>query len=175
MNPTGEHKINNTIGQVLLAKRMGKKRIIAETGAGQHGVATGLTAPDGPRVHCVPRRGGVRRQRFERLSHEAFGRRSRTVMSGTRTLKDATNEAIRALGHERPRHVLHPRQRRRATPVPRDGSGFSSVIGEETKAQLLEVEGRELPDAVVAWLVVALTRLGFSRRMPICQITCVHG
>jgi tryptophan synthase beta chain len=151
LNHTGAHKINNTIGQVLLAKRMGKQRIIAETGAGQHGVAT-ATACALMGLECIVYQGeeDVRRQALNVFRMKLLGAEVRPVSSGTRTLKDATNEAIRdwvtnvrttfyVLGS-----VVGPH------PYPAMVRDFQSVIGEETKAQLLEVEGREVPDAVVA-------------------------
>jgi tryptophan synthase beta chain len=151
LNHTGAHKINNTIGQVLLAKRMGKKRIIAETGAGQHGVAT-ATACALMGLECIVYQGeeDVRRQALNVFRMKLLGAEVRPVSSGTKTLKDATNEAIRdwvtnvrttfyVLGS-----VVGPH------PYPAMVRDFQSVIGEETKAQLLEVEGREIPDAVVA-------------------------
>lgn len=151
LNHTGAHKINNTIGQVLLAKRMGKRRIIAETGAGQHGVAT-ATACALMGLECIVYQGeeDVRRQALNVFRMKLLGAEVRPVSSGTRTLKDATNEAIRdwvtnvrttfyVLGS-----VVGPH------PYPAMVRDFQSVIGEETKAQLLEVEGREVPDAVVA-------------------------
>jgi tryptophan synthase beta chain len=151
LNHTGAHKINNTIGQVLLAKRMGKNRIIAETGAGQHGVAT-ATACALFGLECIVYQGeeDVRRQSLNVFRMKLLGAEVRPVSSGTKTLKDATNEAIRdwvtnvrdtfyVLGS-----VVGPH------PYPAMVRDFQSVIGEETKAQLLEVEGREIPDALVA-------------------------
>jgi tryptophan synthase beta chain len=151
LNHTGAHKINNTIGQVLLAKRMGKKRIIAETGAGQHGVAT-ATACALFGLECIVYQGeeDVRRQSLNVFRMKLLGAEVRPVSSGTKTLKDATNEAIRdwvtnvrstfyVLGS-----VVGPH------PYPAMVRDFQSVIGEETKAQLLEVEGREIPDVLLA-------------------------
>ena len=151
LNHTGAHKINNTIGQVMLAKRMGKKRIIAETGAGQHGVAT-ATACALFGLECIVYQGeeDVRRQALNVFRMKLLGAEVRPVSSGTRTLKDATNEAIRdwvtnvrstfyVLGS-----VVGPH------PYPAMVRDFQSVIGEETKAQLLELEGRINPDAIVA-------------------------
>jgi len=151
LNHTGAHKINNTIGQVLLAKRMGKKRIIAETGAGQHGVAT-ATACALMGLECIVYQGeeDVRRQSLNVFRMKLLGAEVRPVSSGTRTLKDATNEAIRdwvtnvrdtfyVLGS-----VVGPH------PYPAMVRDFQSVIGEEVKVQLLEIEGRSTPDAVVA-------------------------
>jgi tryptophan synthase beta chain len=151
LNHTGAHKINNTIGQVMLAKRMGKKRIIAETGAGQHGVAT-ATACALFGLECIVYQGeeDVRRQALNVFRMKLLGAEVRPVSSGTRTLKDATNEAIRdwvtnvrstfyVLGS-----VVGPH------PYPAMVRDFQSVIGEETKTQLLELEGRITPDAIVA-------------------------
>ena len=151
LNHTGAHKINNTIGQVLLAKRMGKKRIIAETGAGQHGVAT-ATACALMGLECIVYQGeeDVRRQSLNVFRMKLLGAEVRAVSSGTRTLKDATNEAIRdwvtnvrdtfyVLGS-----VVGPH------PYPAMVRDFQSVVGEEVKSQLLELEGRIVPDAIVA-------------------------
>ncbi len=151
LNHTGAHKINNTIGQVLLAKRMGKTRIIAETGAGQHGVAT-ATAAALFGLPCVVYMGeeDVRRQALNVFRMKLLGAEVRPVASGTRTLKDATNEAIRdwvtnvrttfyVIGS-----VVGPH------PYPMIVRDFQSVIGRETMDQLEERTGRRAPDAVVA-------------------------
>jgi tryptophan synthase beta chain len=151
LNHTGAHKINNTIGQALLAKRMGKKRVIAETGAGQHGVAT-ATAAALFGLECVVYMGeeDVRRQALNVFRMKLMGAEVRPVTSGTRTLKDATNEAIRdwvtnvrdtfyIIGS-----VVGPH------PYPMIVRDFQSVIGFETMEQLQELEGRKNPDAVVA-------------------------
>jgi tryptophan synthase beta chain len=151
LNHTGAHKINNTIGQALLAKRMGKKRVIAETGAGQHGVAT-ATAAALFGLECVVYMGeeDVRRQALNVFRMQLMGAEVRPVSSGTRTLKDATNEAIRdwvtnvrdtfyIIGS-----VVGPH------PYPMMVRDFQSVIGFETMEQLQEAEGRKTPDAVVA-------------------------
>jgi len=147
---TGAHKINNAIGQVLLAKRMGKKRIIAETGAGQHGVAT-ATAAALFGLECVIYMGSedMERQKpnVERMA--LLGAKVVPVEAGSKTLKDAINEALRdwitnlqttyyVIGS-----VVGP------YPYPVIVRNFQKVIGEETKAQVLEVEGR-LPDYVLA-------------------------
>lgn len=147
---TGAHKINNCLGQVLLARRMGKKRIIAETGAGQHGVATAtVCALFG--LECVVYMGeeDMRRQRLNVFRMRLLGAKVVGVSSGSRTLKDAINEAMRdwvtnvystyyllgsALG---------------AHPYPLMVRDFQAVIGEETRRQILAVENR-LPDAVIA-------------------------
>ena len=148
---TGAHKINNCIGQVLLARRMGKTRIIAETGAGQHGVAT-ATACALFGLPCEVYMGAVdvERQAPERVPHEAAGRaRSTRSRTGTRTLKDAMNEALRDwVTNVRTTHyvigsVAGPH------PYPTLVRELQAVIGREARAQIQEAEGR-LPDALVA-------------------------
>ncbi|MQA90790.1 MAG: tryptophan synthase subunit beta [Gemmatimonas sp.] len=150
LNHTGAHKINNTLGQVLLARRMGKERIIAETGAGQHGVATAtVCALFG--LRCVVYMGeeDVRRQALNVYRMKLLGAEVRPVGSGTRTLKDATNEAIRDWvtnvtdTHYIIGSVVGPH------PYPRMVRDFQSVIGREARAQCLAITGR-LPCAVVA-------------------------
>ncbi|HET7586220.1 MAG TPA: tryptophan synthase subunit beta [Gemmatimonadaceae bacterium] len=147
---TGAHKINNTIGQVLLARRMGKRRIIAETGAGQHGVATAtVCARFG--LACVVYMGeeDMRRQELNVFRMRLLGAEVRPVSSGTRTLKDATSEAIRDWvatvtdSHYVIGSVVGP------APYPRMVREFQSVIGREARAQVLDQAGR-LPDTVVA-------------------------
>jgi tryptophan synthase beta chain len=150
LNHTGAHKINNSLGQVLLARRMGKERIIAETGAGQHGVAT-ATACALFGLRCIVYMGeeDVRRQALNVYRMNLLGAEVRPVGSGTRTLKDATNEAIRdwvtnvADTHYIIGSVVGP------DPYPRMVRDFQSVIGREARAQVLEAAGR-LPAAVVA-------------------------
>ena len=150
LNHTGAHKVNNTIGQALLARRMGKSRIIAETGAGQHGVAT-ATACALFGMECVVYMGeeDIARQSLNVYRMRLLGAEVRPVSSGTRTLKDATNEAIRDwVTHVESTHyiigsVVGP------DPFPRMVRDFQSVIGIEARAQLLEAVGR-LPSAVVA-------------------------
>jgi tryptophan synthase beta chain len=150
LNHTGAHKINNTLGQVLLARRMGKRRIIAETGAGQHGVATAtVCARFG--LECVVYMGeeDMRRQRLNVYRMELLGARVECVTSGTRTLKDATNEALRdwvtnvTETHYIIGSVVGP------DPFPRLVRDFQSVIGREARAQVQERYGR-LPRTVVA-------------------------
>ncbi|MGH7536843.1 MAG: tryptophan synthase subunit beta [Gemmatimonadales bacterium] len=150
LNHTGAHKINNTIGQALLALRMGKRRIIAETGAGQHGVATAtVCARFG--LECVVYMGAedVARQRLNVYRMELLGATVVPVESGTRTLKDATNEALRDWVTSVPTthyiigSVVGP------DPYPRMVRDFQSVIGREARAQILERYGR-LPHTVVA-------------------------
>src|SRR6059036_739619 len=150
LNHTGAHKINNTLGQALLARRMGKRRIIAETGAGQHGVATAtVCARFG--LECVVYMGeeDMRRQRLNVYRMELMGARVVPVTSGTRTLKDATNEALRdwvsnvTTTHYIIGSVVGP------DPFPRIVRDYQSVIGREARAQVLECTGR-LPHSVVA-------------------------
>src|SRR5881394_1761637 len=150
LNHTGAHKINNTLGQVLLAQRMNKRRIIAETGAGQHGVATAtVCARFG--LDCVVYMGeeDMRRQRLNVYRMELMGAKVVPVTSGTRTLKDATNEALRdwvtnvTTTHYIIGSVVGP------DPFPRLVRDFQSVIGREARAQVLEQLGR-LPTVVVA-------------------------
>jgi len=150
LNHTGAHKINNTLGQVLLARRMGKRRIIAETGAGQHGVATAtVCARFG--LECVVYMGeeDMRRQRLNVYRMELMGAKVVAVTAGTRTLKDATNEALRdwvtsvTHTHYIIGSVVGP------DPFPRMVRDFQSVIGREARAQVLERYGR-LPRTVVA-------------------------
>jgi len=147
---TGAHKINNTLGQVLLARRMGKRRIIAETGAGQHGVAT-ATACAHFGLECVVYMGAedIERQRLNVYRMDLLGATVVPVTAGTRTLKDATNEALRDwVTHVDTTHyvigsVVGP------DPFPRMVRDFQAVIGREARAQVLERIGR-LPTEVVA-------------------------
>jgi tryptophan synthase beta chain len=150
LNHTGAHKINNTVGQVLLARRMGKRRIIAETGAGQHGVATAtVCARFG--LECVVYMGAedVTRQALNVYRMQLLGATVVPVESGTRTLKDATNEALRDWVTNVPTthyiigSVVGP------DPYPRMVRDFQAVIGREARAQLQERIGR-LPRTVVA-------------------------
>ncbi|MCC5823363.1 MAG: tryptophan synthase subunit beta [Phycisphaerales bacterium] len=147
---TGAHKINNTLGQGLLAKKMGKKRIIAETGAGQHGVASATAAAQlGLKCDVYMGSEDVRRQNLNVIRMQMLGARVIPVDSGSRTLKDATNEAMRDwMGSVEHTHyiigsVVGPH------PFPMIVRDFQSVIGRETKAQALRHFGR-MPDAIVA-------------------------
>lgn len=151
LNHTGAHKINNTIGQILVAKRLGKKRIIAETGAGQHGVATAtVCALMG--LDCIVYMGEVdiARQAPNVARMKMLGAEVRPATSGSKTLKDATNEAIRDwINNPDDTHyiigsVVGPH------PYPDMVARFQSVISEETKWQLQEHIGRDYPDAVIA-------------------------
>src|SRR3989304_5617664 len=150
LNHTGAHKINNTVGQALLARRMGKTRIIAETGAGQHGVATATVAAR-LGMECVVYMGAedVKRQAINVYRMKLLGAEVVPVTSGSKTLKDALNEAMRdwVTNVETTFYVIgtvagpHP--------YPMMGRDFRAVIGREARAQILEQEGR-LPDALVA-------------------------
>jgi tryptophan synthase beta chain len=151
LNHTGAHKINNTIGQILVAQRLGKKRIIAETGAGQHGVATAtVCALVG--LKCIVYMGEVdiARQAPNVARMRMLGAEVRPALSGSRTLKDATNEAIRDwINNPEDTHyiigsVVGPH------PYPDMVARFQSVISEEMKWQLQEHVGRDYPDAIVA-------------------------
>ncbi len=150
LNHTGAHKINNAIGQVMLAQRMNKARVIAETGAGQHGVAT-ATACALFGIECTVYMGeeDIRRQKLNVFNMRTLGAKVVPVTTGSRTLRDATNEAMRDwMGSSRTTHytigsVVGPH------PFPMIVRDFQSVIGRETKAQCLDQIGR-LPDAVVA-------------------------
>ncbi|WP_043933726.1 tryptophan synthase subunit beta [Bacillus sp. EB01] len=150
LNHTGAHKINNTIGQALLALRMGKRKIVAETGAGQHGVAT-ATVCALLNLECIVFMGAedVKRQALNVFRMELLGAKVISVNSGSSTLKDAVNEALRYWvanvddTHYLLGSVMGPH------PFPVVVRDFQSVIGKETKKQFLEKEGR-LPEAVVA-------------------------
>ena len=150
LNHTGAHKINNTVGQALLAKRMGKKRVIAETGAGQHGVATATVAAllD---LECVIYMGeeDMARQALNVVRMRLLGATVIPVASGSRTLKDAINEAMRDwVTHCRTTHYILGSVLG-AHPYPRMVRDFQSVIGREARAQYLSAEGT-LPDLLVA-------------------------
>lgn len=150
LNHTGAHKINNTIGQALLAVRMGKKKIVAETGAGQHGVAT-ATVCALFNLECIVFMGkeDVRRQQLNVFRMELLGAKVVSVDQGSGTLKDAVNEALRYwVAHVEDTHyilgsALGPH------PFPRIVRDFQRVIGVETRKQILEKEGK-LPEAIVA-------------------------
>lgn len=151
LNHTGAHKINNALGQVLLARRMGKQRIIAETGAGQHGVAT-ATACALMNMECVVYMGktDVERQRANVEKMQMLGARVVPVTSGNMTLKDATNEAIRDW-------CCHPSDTYYVIgstvgphPYPDMVARLQSVISQEIKEQLQEHEGRDYPDYLIA-------------------------
>jgi tryptophan synthase beta chain len=151
LNHTGAHKINNTVGQILLAERLGKKRIIAETGAGQHGVATAtVCALKG--LECIIYMGEVdiERQAPNVARMKMMGAKVVPAISGSKTLKDATNEAMRDwINNPTDTHyiigsVVGPH------PYPDMVARFQSIISEETKKQLFEKTGSEIPDIVMA-------------------------
>ena len=150
LNHTGSHKINNVLGQVLLAKRMGKNRVIAETGAGQHGVATATAAAlMGMKCEIYMGKEDTDRQRLNVFRMELLGAKVHTVTSGTQTLKDAVNETMREWTQRvKDTHyvlgsVMGPH------PFPTIVRDFQSIIGREVKQQMLEKEGR-LPDVLLA-------------------------
>lgn len=151
LNHTGAHKINNAIGLALLAKRMGKKRVIAETGAGQHGVATAtVCALMG--LDCVIYMGAVdvERQRSNVLRMEMLGARIVPVTSGAGTLKEAVDEAVNDWCRHPDDTFYMIGSAVGPHPYPEMVARFQSVISEEIRAQLLDATGRELPDYVVA-------------------------
>ncbi|HEY5528921.1 MAG TPA: tryptophan synthase subunit beta [Thermoleophilia bacterium] len=157
---TGAHKINNTLGQILLARRMGKKRIIAETGAGQHGVATATVAAlFGLECHVYMGEEDIRRQELNVFRMRLLGAEVVPVASGSGTLKDATNEAIRdwvtnvETTHYIIGSVVGP------APYPVIVRDFQRVIGVETRRQLQEKEGR-CPDGIVACVGAGSNAIG---------------
>ena len=162
LNHTGAHKINNCMGQILLARRMGKTRIIAETGAGQHGVATATVAARFG-LPCVVYMGetDIERQKPNVFRMKLLGAEVRPVTSGSRTLKDAMNEALRdwVANVENTFYIIgtvagpHP--------YPALVRDFQSVIGREAKAQMMKAEGR-LPDALVACIGGGSNAMGLS-------------
>lgn len=150
LNHTGSHKINNALGQVLLAKKMGKTRVIAETGAGQHGVATATAAAlMGMECEVFMGKEDTDRQALNVFRMELLGTKVHAVTSGTQTLKDAVNETMRewtnrvADTHYVLGSVMGPH------PFPTIVRDFQSIIGKEVRSQLLEAEGK-LPDMVIA-------------------------
>jgi len=150
LNHTGSHKINNVLGQVLLAKKMGKTRVIAETGAGQHGVATATVAAlMGMECDIYMGKEDTERQSMNVFRMELLGAKVHPVTSGTQTLKDAVNETLREWTsrvedtHYVLGSVMGPH------PFPTIVRDYQSIIGKEVKQQMLEVEGR-LPDALLA-------------------------
>ena len=150
LNHTGSHKINNGLGQVLLAKKMGKTRVIAETGAGQHGVAT-ATAAALMDMECEIFMGleDTKRQALNVFRMELLGAKVHAVTTGTQTLKDAVNEAMREWTNRMDDTLYVLGSVMGPHPFPMIVRDFQSVISKESKAQILEAEGK-LPDAVVA-------------------------
>lgn len=150
LNHTGSHKINNALGQVLLAKKMGKKRVIAETGAGQHGVATATAAAlMGMECEVFMGKEDTERQALNVFRMELLGTKVHAVTSGTQTLKDAVNETLREWTarvedtHYVIGSVMGPH------PFPTIVRDFQSIIGKEVKQQILKIENK-LPDVVIA-------------------------
>ena len=150
LNHTGAHKINNVIGQILLAKRMGKKKVIAETGAGQHGVATATGAALFG-MECTVYMGAedMERQKLNVLRMELLGAKVEKVTSGSNTLKDATNEAIRTWSKTAEDTFYVIGSALGPYPYPKMVKEFQRVISKEAKRQLMEAEGR-LPDVDMA-------------------------
>lgn len=150
LNHTGAHKINNVIGQLLLAKRMGKTNVIAETGAGQHGVATATGAALFD-MECTVYMGAedIKRQALNVMRMEMLGAKVVSVTSGSNTLKDATNEAIRTWAKTAEDTFYVIGSAVGPYPYPKMVKEFQSVISREAKKQILEAEGR-LPDVVMA-------------------------
>jgi tryptophan synthase beta chain len=161
LNHTGAHKINNALGQILLARRMGKKRIIAETGAGQHGVATATAAAlFGMECEIYMGTEDMRRQSLNVFRMRLLGAKVTPVDAGSRTLKDAINEAMRdwVTNVENTHYLLGSVLG--AHPYPWMVREFQSVIGRETRAQILECEKR-LPDLLVACVGGGSNAIGF--------------
>ncbi len=174
LNHTGAHKVNNTIGQVLLAKKMGKKRVIAETGAGQHGVAT-ATAAALLGLECEVFMGekDVKRQSLNVFRMELLGAKVHSVKSGSKTLKDAMNDAIRYwVTNARDTYyvigtVAGPH------PYPMLVRDFQAIIGYEAKAQILAKENR-LPDVVIACIGGGSNAMGiFSHFLEEENVQCI--
>src|SRR5438094_1735859 len=160
LNHTGAHKVNNVLGQILLARRMGKPRVIAETGAGMHGVATAtVCAKFG--LECIVYMGAVdvERQQPNVLRMRALGAEVRPVESGSKTLKDAMNEALRDWVTNVATTFYCIGTVAGAHPYPMMVRDFQAIIGEETRAQMLEVEGR-LPDSLIACIGGGSNALG---------------
>ena len=157
---TGSHKINNALGQALLARRMGKRRIIAETGAGQHGVATATVAAlFGIECEVFMGREDVHRQSLNVFRMKLLGAQVRAVSSGSQTLKDAINEALRdwVTNVEHTYYLVGSTMS--AHPYPMMVRDFQSVIGRETRRQILRREGR-LPDYIIACVGVGSNAMG---------------
>ncbi|MEO1958933.1 MAG: tryptophan synthase subunit beta, partial [Nautiliaceae bacterium] len=173
LNHTGAHKVNNTIGQVLLAKKMGKKRVIAETGAGQHGVATATAAALlGLECEIFMGEKDVKRQELNVFRMKLLGAKVHPVKSGSRTLKDAMNEAIRywvtnardtfyVIGT-----VAGPH------PYPMIVRDFQAIIGYEAKAQILAKESR-LPDYVIACIGGGSNAMGIFSHFLEEEVQCI--
>ena len=175
LNHTGSHKINNVLGQVLLAKRMGKTRVIAETGAGQHGVATATAAALlGMECEIFMGKEDTDRQALNVYRMELLGAKVHAVTSGTQTLKDAVNETMREWTqrvddtHYVLGSVMGPH------PFPTIVRDFQSVIGREIKQQILEVEGK-LPDAVLACVGGGSNAMGLFMNLLKIQVSVLSA
>jgi len=150
LNHTGSHKINNVLGQVLLAKKMGKTRVIAETGAGQHGVATATAAAlMGMECEIFMGKEDTERQALNVFRMELLGAKVHAVTSGTMTLKDAVNETMREWANRMDDTAYVLGSVMGPHPYPTIVRDFQKIIGKEIKEQIIEAEGR-LPDAVIA-------------------------
>ncbi len=178
LNHTGAHKINNCLGQALLAKRMGKKRVIAETGAGQHGVATrhGRRAA-GPGVRGVHGRRGHPPSGAERLPHEAAGRGGAPGHQRHQHPQGRHQRGHPRLGDQRARHLLHPRQRGGAAPVPGDGARLPERDRRGGQGGSCEAAGgprHARTPSSRAWAAAA-TPSASSRRSPTCPRTSARA
>jgi len=150
LNHLGAHKVNNTLGQILLAKRMGKKKVIAETGAGQHGVATAATAAFmGMECKIFMGEEDMRRQQLNVFRMEMLGAKVIPALSGQRTLKEAVDEAIAAWMQDAEKSYYLLGSAVGPHPYPSMVGHFQSIIGKETREQILELEG-QLPDYALA-------------------------
>jgi len=179
LNHTGAHKINNSLGQVLLAKKMGKRKIIAETGAGQHGVAT-ATAAALMGFECTVFMGAedIKRQALNVFRMQLLGARVEEVTSGSQTLKDATNEAMRYWAGNIKDSFYVIGSAVGPHPYPSIVRDFQSVIGNETKRQIIEKEGR-LPDCLIACVGGGSNSIGlfypFIADKEVCMIGAEAG
>lgn len=175
LNHTGAHKINNAIGQALLAKRMGKKKIVAETGAGQHGVAT-ATACALLNLECVVFMGAedIKRQQLNVFRMELLGTKVESVETGSKTLKDAVNAALRywVTNVEDTHYILGSALG--PHPFPKIVRDFQRVIGVETRQQIIEKEGR-LPDAVVACIGGGSNAIGMFHPFIDDEVVALYG
>lgn len=175
LNHLGAHKVNNTVGQILLAKRMGKKKIIAETGAGQHGVATAATAAL-MGMECTIYMGAedIERQKLNVFRIEMMGAKVVAAMSGQRTLKEAVDEALAAWVEDAENTFYLLGSAVGPHPYPAMVKHFQSVIGREAKEQIMEMEGR-LPDYVVACVGGGSNAIGLFSDFVGDESVKIHG
>lgn len=174
LNHLGAHKVNNTIGQILLAKRMGKKKIVAETGAGQHGVATAATAAL-MGMECTIHMGAVdvARQQLNVFRMEMMGAKVIPAQSGQKTLKEAVDEALQAWVQDAENTFYLLGSAVGPHPYPLMVREFQSIVGREAKAQILEAQGR-LPDYCIACVGGGSNAIGlFSEFIPYDQVKLV--